>query len=183
MFSSQWLRLLLVVALGCTSIVAMAHAGADDDAERVTMTTLFVVRHAQKADPGNNAPDAPLSDAGRRAARRLAETLRSADLAAVFATPTVRARDTAAPTATVFGVGVTEYRGAEQLAEQIHRDWRGRSALIVGHSNTVPAIVRALGGRVQGELGDDEYDNLFIVTIVERGGDRAVSTTRLRPPE
>jgi hypothetical protein len=40
----------------------------------------------------------------------------------------------------------------------------GATALVVGHSNTVPEIVAALGVATAVTVADDEYDNLFIVT-------------------
>jgi len=34
--------------------------------------------------------------------------------------------------------------------------------LVVGHSNTIPAVVKALGGP-EVTIGENEYDNLFIL--------------------
>jgi hypothetical protein len=38
-------------------------------------------------------------------------------------------------------------------------------ALVVGHSDTVPEIVKLLGGGNVPPIGDSEYDRLFIVTL------------------
>lgn len=174
-----------VLACACVVFAVPARASAQPAEADPVVTTVFIVRHAQKADPNDNSPDSPLSAQGTQAADRLAAALRSAQLKAVFATPTTRARDTARPAATFFGVDVTDYQpnAPEELAARIHAQWAGRSALIVGHSNTVPALVRALGGVAEGELNSDEYDNLFIVTITELDGRRAVATTRLHLPQ
>ena len=45
----------------------------------------------------------------------------------------------------------------------------GHTVLVVGHSNTVPAIVAALGAKRPAAICDPEYDNLFIVTIAADG--------------
>jgi hypothetical protein len=37
--------------------------------------------------------------------------------------------------------------------------------LVVGHSNTVPAIIEALGAVRPAPICDPEYDNLYVVTI------------------
>jgi hypothetical protein len=45
----------------------------------------------------------------------------------------------------------------------------GSTILVVGHSNTVPAIVSALGAPAMPEIGDDEYFHLFIVRVTPSG--------------
>jgi hypothetical protein len=47
---------------------------------------------------------------------------------------------------------------------------------VVGHSNTVGLVVRALGGPAIGELCDTQHANLFIVTP-QRGGVATTHTT------
>jgi hypothetical protein len=37
--------------------------------------------------------------------------------------------------------------------------------LVVGHSNTMGAVIKALGGPDVREITDPEYDNLFVVTV------------------
>ena len=41
---------------------------------------------------------------------------------------------------------------------------RSGSVLIVGHSNTVPEILKGLGIQDAIVIGDSEFDNLFVVT-------------------
>ncbi|MGC4048357.1 MAG: histidine phosphatase family protein [Paludibaculum sp.] len=59
-------------------------------------TTIYVVRHADRA-PGNEDP--PISETGRLRAKALARLLTDAPLGAIFATEAVRTQQTAAPTA------------------------------------------------------------------------------------
>lgn len=186
--SLQWtgalgrLFLCLLACLGAVSLATLPSAASADPLTPV-VSTVFVVRHAQKADPQDNTPGAALSAQGKAAADQLAATLRSAGIQGVFATQTTRARDTARPTATLFGLEVTEYYAPADLATLINEKWFGRPVLIVGHSNTVPALIEALGGDPIGELGSDEYDNLFILSIAQAKGGRTVTTTRLRLPQ
>ncbi len=176
------LFLFALACLGAASLATLPSAASADPLTPV-VSTVFVVRHAQKADPQDNTPGAVLSAQGKAAADQLAATLRSAGIQAVFATPTTRARDTAKPTATLFGLEVTEYQAPADLATLINEKWFGRPVLIVGHSNTVPALIKSLGGDPIGDLGPDEYDNLFILTIAQDMGGRTVATTRLRLPQ
>jgi hypothetical protein len=38
------------------------------------------------------------------------------------------------------------------------------NALVIGHSNTIPPIVKALGIATPPAIADDEFDKLFLVT-------------------
>jgi len=57
----------------------------------------------------------------------------------------------------------------EAVAKKVLRDHRGGRALVVGHSNTIPAIVRKLSGMSVADIPDDEYDNLYVVTVPSFG--------------
>jgi broad specificity phosphatase PhoE len=54
-------------------------------------------------------------------------------------------------------------------AKELLREHRGGRALIVGHSNTVPAIVRKLSGMSVPEIPEDEYDDVYVVTVPSFG--------------
>lgn len=136
--------------------------------------TVVVVRHGEKA-PGTG--DVPLSDAGRARAAALAATLKDAQVTAVFATPTDRTRSTALPVAQQAGVTTVEIpltggveAHAQRVAEAVFAaSGRGGTIVVVGHSNTVPAIVRALGGPAHPELCEAIYDQLFVLTVPTTG--------------
>jgi probable phosphoglycerate mutase len=92
------------------------------------LTTFLLVRHASGDHVGRRlagrAPGAPLNDAGRAEASRLAGWLAPVPLAAVYSSPLERARDTAAPIAAAHGLGVTEDPAFTELD---FGDWTGRS--------------------------------------------------------
>ena len=121
----------------------------------------FLVRHAETEPDGTRNP--PLSPEGRDRARRLAEVLVDADLEAVYTTDYVRTRDTAAPAAQQLAVGVTLYdpRDLSGLADLLLE--RGGRALVVGHSNTTPALVEALGGDPGEPIAESEHDRLYVL--------------------
>ncbi|HKK08380.1 MAG TPA: histidine phosphatase family protein [Gemmatimonadota bacterium] len=122
---------------------------------------VFVVRHAEKVEDGSEDPD--LTAAGRERADRLARILADAGLTTIYSTDYRRTRETAQAAAEAAGMGVHLYDFAtqERLAGELRRT-PGRY-LVVGHSNTVPGFVRALGG----DPGTDDarYDDLFEVLI------------------
>jgi broad specificity phosphatase PhoE len=138
-----------------------------------TTTTVVIVRHAERelvtiADP-------PLSAAGVRRAERLAqmfgEVKGAGRLDAIYVTDAKRTQQTAAPLAARLGLKSTVMpaRDIEAVTKTVLRDHRGGRALIVGHSNTVPAIVRKLSGMSVADIADDEFDNIYVVTVPSFG--------------
>ena len=127
---------------------------------------VFVVRHAERADAGmqnSMGSDPPLSAAGEARAKALATMLREADIKRVFATEFKRTQQTADPTAKMAHVEVTTVPSKEvaTLLEKLKSP--DGAALVVGHSNTVPDVLEALGVKQKIKIPDNEYDNLFIV--------------------
>lgn len=131
--------------------------------------TIFLVRHAERADSGTMAgttmaTDPDLSEAGRARAESLAVMLKDAGIRAIYTTEYQRTRQTAAPLAKALGIEVTVVpaREAKALIEKL----KGATApvLVVGHSNTVGETIAALGVSDPVKIGDADYDNLFIVS-------------------
>jgi phosphohistidine phosphatase SixA len=130
---------------------------------------VFLVRHAERADTGGGAPatmaaDPNLSDAGRQRAESLAAILKDAGITAIYATEFKRTQETAAPLAKTLGIAVTTVP-AKDMAGLVQK-LKGATAnvLVVGHSTTVPEIVKALGVTAPLKIDDTEYDNLLVVT-------------------
>lgn len=144
----------------------------------VADTVVLVVRHAEKAGPSG---DVPLSEAGAVRARALVDIGRAAGVSAVITTQFQRTRQTGAPLAEALGItpqvidvkgGVPEHTKA--IADSIRSRYAGKTVLVVGHSNTVPAIVRALGGPAYPDICDDIYDDLFTVVLSPDGAARVI---------
>jgi broad specificity phosphatase PhoE len=126
-----------------------------------TQTTVLLVRHA---DRQGNA-DA-LNAAGTERAEELAHVLEKAGIGAIYSSEAVRTQQTAAPTATLLGLTPTAMPAADVagLVSLIRSDHSGQTVLVVGHSNTVPQIIVALGGPTV-TIGENEYDNLYVLTL------------------
>jgi phosphohistidine phosphatase SixA len=128
-------------------------------------TTIFLVRHAERADSGSGgmSSDPVLSAAGRARAARLAEILKDTKLTAVFATEFKRTQQTAAPTAKAQHLTISTIP-ADQTSDLVNKIKAATGAvLVVGHSNTVPEVMTALGVTPPVTIDDSEFDNLFIV--------------------
>ncbi len=159
--------------------VTVALAGVLASPAIAQTTTVILVRHAEavQADPNDRNPE--LAAEGKVRAAELARVLAESGISAVYSTPLHRTRETARPIADALGLAITETDVAtgfvEAMAETL-RGHGGETVLVVSHSNTVPAIINALGGGPFEQLGHDEYDDLFVVTLTPAG----VSTVRLK---
>ena len=131
---------------------------------------VIVARHAERADGGAAAPgtmttgnDPELSQAGKARADKLAAMLADAGVVAIYTTEFRRTKDTAAPLAAKIGVKVEPVtsKDVSAVVAKIKSHTTG-AVLVVGHSNTVPQIIKALGGSAV-TMADDEYDSLFFV--------------------
>ncbi|MGH3443585.1 MAG: histidine phosphatase family protein, partial [Nitriliruptorales bacterium] len=79
---------------------------------------LLLVRHAVTEATGERLGGrtaADLSEDGRAQAKALAERLAAVDLAAVYSSPVVRARSTAAAIADRHGIEVAELEGVQEF--------------------------------------------------------------------
>lgn len=135
--------------------------------EELPPTVIYLVRHAEKAD--ENPEDPGLTESGQARADLLVHLLAEAQLDAVWSTDTRRTRNTAAPVADEKGLTVEFYdpRGVAAFARVLKA--RGGHHLIVGHSNTTPGFVEALGGNAMSAIVDAEYDRFYIVTAAPDG--------------
>lgn len=147
-----------------------AEAVEGEDARADAPTLVILVRHAE---PGNDDPRNPgLSEAGRRRAATLLSALRDANLAAVYTSQFRRTRETGKPLAEQLDVPlhVVEVESPDlaqynrTLLEHIRRTYPGRTVLVIGHSNTVPAFVEQVTGRSVPPIGETEFDRLYVVT-------------------
>lgn len=136
-------------------------------------TTIILVRHAEKADA---SADPVLSEAGARRARALADSLARRGISGIVVTQFQRTRLTAQPLASRLGVEPVVVQAGGAMADHaravvavIRERFAGKTVLVVGHSNSVPAIIRALGIEAPVEIPDWEYDDLYVVTADAAG--------------
>lgn len=136
-------------------------------------TAVVLVRHAEKtASEGD--PD--LSAAGKARAAELARVLKDLRFDAILTSPMKRTKQTADPVATRLAKPVTPVAlgndHVKRVAEEI-RKREGETLLVVGHSNTVPEIIRELGGPAV-HVSDSDYDKMFVCTVPTREPARCV---------
>jgi broad specificity phosphatase PhoE len=145
---------------------------------------VILVRHAEKSsEPGG---DPSLSDQGKQRAEALANALRDARVTAIYTTQLKRTRETAAPIAKLTGVTPQAIQAGggvshvEAVAAAVRRHADG-VVLVVGHSNTVPAVIAALGGPRVPEICESAFGNLFTLVPGKEGA--AVVASRYGAPD
>ena len=134
-----------------------------------TVTTVYVVRHAEKLDPSD--PDSPLSPEGQVRARELAKTLARAGVQRIYATTKLRTQQTVAPLAEQRDLELVllDPGAVDELVRRITTDDAGMVVVVAGHSNTVPNIVKGLSTVEVAGIPEERYDRLFKVVISADG--------------
>lgn len=127
-------------------------------------TTVWIVRHAEKDTAYVNRQDPDLTATGQQRALDLATYLQKENIIKVFSTDTKRTKQTAnhfkAP------LEIYNPKNLTGLLEVLNQQVKGKSVLIVGHSNTVLETIEALGGkRPLMLLTDDDYDYIFKIEL------------------
>jgi broad specificity phosphatase PhoE len=119
---------------------------------------VYVMRHlntpAGQADPG-------LLPEGQRAAEALAAWFGNERPVAIYVTDYKRTRETVAPLAARLGLAPIVYDPADTPGLVAHVRAAHGAVLVVGHSNTVPDIVAALGGARPAALGHGDFGDIW----------------------
>jgi len=137
-------------------------------------STVILVRHAEKAATPANDPG--LTPGGVQRATDLAAALSDAHVNAVITTQLERAKATAKPLVDAAKVTPVVVPASSDIAAHVNAVVAAVAArkpgdvvLVVGHSNTIPAIIAALGGPRMPELCDAQYSGLFVMQLRPNG--------------
>ena len=124
---------------------------------------VFVVRHAEKTTGGGNDPE--LSPAGHKRADALARILQDSQITAIFVTEFKRTQETAAPTAKETHITPTIVPSTDIAGLVLKLRAMNANALVVGHSNTIPDFMKALGIAIPINIPDAEYTEIFVILL------------------
>ncbi|PQJ78375.1 SixA phosphatase family protein [Polaribacter porphyrae] len=136
-------------------------------------TVYYLIRHAEKdrTDPTNRNPN--LNFEGEKRAQRWAEYFKDIHLDAVYSTQYNRTIETATPTAQTKKIKLEKYNPRNMYDSVFQSETKGKSVLIVGHSNTTPAFTNLiLGEKKYQNMDDNDNASLYMVTI---SGDKKTS--------
>jgi broad specificity phosphatase PhoE len=131
------------------------------------ISTFYFIRHAEKdrKDKTNHNPH--LTEVGHARANHWSEILKHVKFDAIYSTDYNRTKETALPTAKANNLKLTIYDGKNLDGEKLKVDNKGKTVLIVGHSNTTPAFVNNVIGKDKyHDIDDSNNGNLYIVRII-----------------
>jgi broad specificity phosphatase PhoE len=133
-----------------------------------TTTKIYFVRHAEKVltDPNNNNP--ALTEEGIQRSINLSKELKKNPLDAIYSTDYIRTKATVNPIAKDKNLTIQLYDANKLNTEAltILNKNRGKTVLIVGHSNTLLEMIEFMNAkRPIAKIEDNDYNNLFLLTI------------------
>jgi broad specificity phosphatase PhoE len=127
-------------------------------------SSIFIVRHAEKGQ----GDDPDLSEAGRARAESLAHLLKDAAISTIYTSEVKRTKQTAAPLARILHLEPITIPAKDRDTLIAKLKAASGNVLVVGHSNTVPDLIKSLGITTPVTIADNDYDNLFIVLLEEK---------------
>ena len=134
---------------------------------------VLLLRHAERP---LNSNDDVLTEAGHERATLLARMLKDSGVSLACRSQYVRARQTLEPLKQArgdalvvqeFSVGNTPEQieaHVQQVVQAVKSQHDDAVIVVVGHTNTVPLIIKELGGGAIGQILDQEFDKLFVVS-------------------
>lgn len=131
-------------------------------------TTYYLIRHAEKDKTDKNNKDPHLTKAGKKRANKWATIFKDVKFDMVFSTNYNRTKETAMPTAKANAIDITYYNPRNLASKEFIENTKGKTVLIVGHSNTTPKFANALLEKENYALmQEDNNANLYIVTLIK----------------
>ena len=176
------MKTLIVVSIIFAMAMFCQSAVAQDDFKPITV---FLIRHAEREEEPKQDP--PLSKEGIARSQALAQLLSNAGIKAILTSQYNRTKQTAEPLATKLGLTITPFTlkvnpsNPRQVSEESTAavtnkilEYAGQSVLVIGHGNSIPDVIKMLGGDVVPTMDEQKFDDLFIVTVYAKGKAKVV---------
>jgi len=170
-------RTLIPIALLLAATMLSFSSLAQDDFKP---QVVFLIRHAEKEDEPRQDP--PLKPEGVARSQELARLIGPAGIKTIITSQFTRTKKTAEPLAAKLGLPPTMISlksnpaDRSQIAEESTREVvnkirerPGENVLVVGHSNSVPDVIKMLGGDIAPTIDEKKFDDLFVVTVYAKG--------------
>jgi len=130
------------------------------------ITTYYFIRHAEKLRIDKTDKNPNLNFNGYKRAEAWKDVFSNVSFDAVYSTEYNRTKLTAKPTAISKNLPILLYNPNTMYSEAFQNNTKGKTVLVVGHSNTTNVFVnKILGIEKYNEIKDNNNSNLYIVTI------------------
>ena len=167
-------RILLLIIFAMTAcnfnISTNSEEPSDGKASVQGPTTYYFIRHAEKdtSDPANKDPE--LAAEGIKRAEKWADVFKDVTFDRIYSSDYKRTRATAKTIANAQNIEVNIYNASKLNDEAFQEDTKGKTVLVVGHSNSNPEFVNyILEEKRYSDIPETESGSLFIVTVLPDG--------------
>lgn len=124
-------------------------------------TTIFLIRHAEKQDDTKNTD---LSAQGFERAENWRKYFENTQINVFYSSGFQRARHTCQSMAFSRDKNITIYKNHLMNLKNVMEENRGKTIMIVGHSNRIPTFINTLLGEEKyAEISESEFGNLYII--------------------
>lgn len=148
-------------------IFLIAFTPFSQETKTAEVTNYYFIRHAEKDRSNPSERNPHLMDKGLQRADNWSTILGNIHFGAVYSTDYNRTKETAEPTASKNDLEITIYDPRMTDLDSFLNTTKGKTVLVVGHSNTIPEFVNKVIGKDKYEnIDDDNNGNLYIVTII-----------------
>ena len=156
-------RYLIIICFAIFSVSSFAQKEQPSE-----ITTYFFVRHAEKDRSNPTEKNMHLTEEGYKRAQHWSDILQHIPFDAIYSTDYNRTKETGQPTATKNHLEIMTYSVNNSYDDAFKTATKGKTILVVGHSNTIPDFVNAvIGKKKYDEIDDANNGNLYIVTITD----------------
>ena len=133
------------------------------------ITTYYFIRHAEKLRVDKTERNPNLNLKGFKRAEAWKEVFSNISFDAIYSTDYTRTRLTAKPTADSKNLPILIYNPRDMYSKAFQNQTKGKTILVVGHSNTTNVFANKVIGfdKYQG-IKDNNNSNLYIVTLTDK---------------
>lgn len=136
--------------------------------EAQEITTYYFIRHAEKVRSDRSDKNPSLNEIGFERAKKWQSVFSNITFDAIYSTNYLRTRLTAKPTADDHSLPILLYDPKNLYDDVFQKKTKGKTVLVVGHSNTTNVFVnKILGQDTYPEINDTNNTNLYIVSIID----------------
>ncbi len=129
-------------------------------------STYYLIRHAEKDRTDQTNKNPYLNIEGKKRALNWSKYFQNINLDGVYSTNYNRTIETATPTAMSQELELKKYDSRKMYDSIFQLETKGKTILIVGHSNTTPIFANTiLGENKYANMDDHDNSSIYIVTI------------------
>ena len=133
------------------------------------VTTYYFIRHAEKLRVDKTERNPNLNSKGLKRAEAWKEVFSNISFDAIYSTDYNRTMLTAKPTADSKNLPILMYNPRDMYSKTFQNQTKGKTILVVGHSNTTNVFAnKVLGFDKYEEIKDNNNSNLYIVTLTDK---------------